>query len=204
VQVTLPVTQAETAGVWARLATYYGSDGVGHFFIPEIGDEVILGFLNGDPSHPLILGSLYSSKRKPPYEPAAENNTKAIVTRSKLTVLFDEDKKAITITTPGKNKIVLNDDEKSILLQDQTGNKVTLSESGITLDSPKDIALSAKGKISLDAVGNISVASKADLKQSGLNIANSAQVGFSAKGAATAELSASGQTTVKGALVMIN
>lgn len=204
VQVTLPVTQAETAGVWARLASDYGSSGVGHFFLPEIGDEVVLGFLNGDPSHPLILGSLYSSKRKPPYEPAAANNTKAIVTRSKLTLEFDEEKKTITITTPGKNRIVLSDDAKSILLEDQTGNKVTLSESGIALDSPKDIAISAKGKISLDAVGNIGLSSKADLKQEAMNIASSAQIGFSAKGAASAELSASGQTTVKGALVMIN
>jgi Rhs element Vgr protein len=204
VQVELPLTQAETAGVWARLATHYGSDGVGSFFIPEIGDEVVLGFLNSDPSHPLILGSLYSSKRKPPYEPTAENYTKAVVTRSKLRVVFDDEKKIITITTPGNNKIVLSDEDKSILLQDQNDNKVTLDPSGITLDSPKDIAIKAKGKISLEAVGNVTVDSKADLQQNAMNIAATAKMGFTAKGATTAELSASGQTTVKGAMVMIN
>jgi Rhs element Vgr protein len=204
VQVELPLTQAETAGVWARLATHYGSDGVGSFFIPEIGDEVVLGFLNSDPSHPLILGSLYSSKRKPPYELTAENNTKAVVTRGKLRIEFDDDKKVVTVTTPGNNKIVLSDDGKSILLQDQNSNKVTLDESGITLDSPKDIALKAKGKISLEAVGNIALDSKADLKQDALNIASTAKMGYTAKGSASAELSASGQTTVKGAIVMIN
>ncbi|RNF32350.1 type VI secretion protein VgrG [Massilia aurea] len=204
IQVSLPVTKAETAGVWARLAGYYASDGIGNFFIPEIGDEVVLGFLNADPSHPVILGSLYSSKRKAPYELTSDNFTKAIVTRSKLKVEFDDDKKSITITTPAENKIVLSDDAKSILLQDQTGNKVTLDTSGITLDSPKDIAITAKGKITLDAVGNVALSSKADIKHDALNIASTAKVALTAKGSASAELSASGQTTVKGALVMIN
>lgn len=204
IQVSLPVTQAETAGVWARLATYYASSGFGNFFIPEIGDEVVLGFVNGDPSHPVILGSVYSSKRKPAYEPSADNFIKAIVTKSKLKIEFDDDKKSITILTPGNNKIVLSDDAKSIVLHDQTDNKVSLTTTGIALDSPKDITLTAKGKISLDAVGNVSVASKADIKQEALNIASTAKVGLSAKGTASAELSASGQTTVKGALVMIN
>jgi hypothetical protein len=48
------------------------------------------------------------------------------------------------------------------------------------------------------------MAAQADVKVSGLNVTHTAQVGFSAKGSATAELSASGQTTVRGALVMIN
>lgn len=204
IQVSLPVMQAETDGVWARLASHYGSDGVGTFFIPEIGDEVVLGFLNNDPSHPLIIGSLYSSKRKPPYEITPDNFTKAIVTRSKLTIEFDDEKKVVTITTPGKNKIVLSDDAKSILLQDQNNNTVTLSSDGITLDSPKDISLSAKGKITLDAIGNIEITSKADLKQGAVNINSKANIGLVAQGTATAEFSATGQTTIKGAMVMIN
>jgi Rhs element Vgr protein len=204
IQVSIPLLQAEKDGVWARLANYYASDGFGEFFIPEIGDEVVLGYLNQDPSHPVILGSLYSSKRKPPYELTAENYTKAIVTRSKLRVIFDDEKKIVTIITPASNKIVVNDDTKTILLQDETGNKVQLSPDGILLDSPKDITVNAKGKIAVSAVGEISITAQADVKVAGLNVSNTAQVGFTAKGSATAELSASGQTTVKGALVMIN
>ncbi len=204
IQVSVPLMQAEADGVWARLASHYGSNGVGSFFVPEVGDEVILGFLNDDPSHPLILGSLYSSKRVPPYPVAAGNNTKAIVTRSKLKIEFDEEKKVITVATPGGNQIELSDDAKTIVLLDETGNKVTLSPSGIALDSPKDIQISAKGKLTIEAVGNIEVTSKADLKQAALNIASQASMGFTAKGATSAELSATGQTTVKGAMVMIN
>lgn len=204
VQVSVPVMNAETDGVWARLSNFYASNSFGAFFIPEIGDEVILGYFNDDPSHPVILGSLYSSKQKAPYELTADNFKKAIITRSKLKVEFDDDKKIITIVTPANNTIVISDDGKSILLQDQNSNKVELNQSGITLDTPKDIVMSAKGKITLDAVGNVEITAKADVKTTGLNVNNTAQVGFVAKGSATAELSASGQTTVKGAMVMIN
>ncbi len=204
VQVSVPILQADTEGVWARLATFYASNQFGAFFIPEIGDEVILGYLNNDPSNPVILGSLYSSKLTPPYELTADNFTKAIVTRSELKIEFDDDKKITTIITPGNNKIILSDDEKSILMQDQNDNKVELSPDGIVMDSPKDISIKAKGKITIDAVGEISVSSKADVSVEGLNVNHTANVGFVAKGNASAELSASGQTTVKGAMVMIN
>lgn len=204
IQVSVPVLQAETAGVWARLASFYASNGIGSFFIPEIGDEVVLGYFNSDPSYPVILGSLYSSGRKAAYELTPENNTKAIVTRSKLKIEFDDEKKITTIITPGNNQIVLSDDGKSILLQDQNSNKVELNSGGILLDSPKDIQITAKGKISISATGAIETSSKADVSVSGQNVNNTAQVGFVAKGNATAEISASGQTTVKGAMVMIN
>ena len=140
----------------------------------------------------------------PPYELTADNFTKAIVTKSQLKIEFDDDRKITTIITPGGNQAVLSDDEKSILLQDQNGNKVELSPDGIVLDSPKDISVAAKGKITIDAVGEIAMNSKADVSVKGMNVNHEANVGFAAKGNATAELSASGQTTVKGAMVMIN
>ena len=204
VQVKLPILQAETEGVWARLANFHASNAIGAFFVPEIGDEVILGYLNNDPSNPVVLGSLYGPKNKPPHELTAENNTKAIVTRSELKIEFDEDKKITTIITPGENKLVVNDDEKSILMQDQNDNKVELSPDGIVLDTPKDISITARGKITIDAMGAIDVSSKADVSVKGMNVNHEADVGFVAKGNASAELSASGQTTVKGAMVMIN
>lgn len=204
VQVSIPEMSATTDGFWARLTNFYSSNGVGAFFLPEIGDEVVLGFFNDDPSHPVILGSLYSSKNKPAYTPEAANNTKALVTRSNMKVEFDEEKKNITITTPAANKIVISDDGKSILLQDQNSNKVTLDSAGITLDSPKDITLKAQGKIVLNATNNIEATAQMDIKQTGLNITSTANIGFTAKGSATAEVSASGTTTIKGAMVMIN
>jgi uncharacterized protein (DUF2345 family) len=99
---------------------------------------------------------------------------------------------------------VFSDTDKSILIQDQNSNKIELGTGGITLDSPKDIKITAKGGITIDAVGAVSISSKADVKAAGLNINCEAQVGFVGKGTANAELSAAGQTVVKGAMVMIN
>lgn len=204
VQVSIPVLEAETDGVWARLSKFYATQGAGAFFIPEIGDEVLLGYLNNDPSHPVILGSLYSSNHKAAYSLTAENYKKAIVTKAQLKIEFDDEKKVITLLTPGNNTIVISDDGKSILLQDQTNNIVKLNEDGITLDSPKDIKISAKGAISVSAVGAISMDSKADLKATATNISATANVALTGKGNASAEVSSPGQTTIKGSMVMIN
>lgn len=204
IQVKLPVQRNETEGVWARLGMPYASEQFGILFLPEIGDEVILGFFNGDPTHPVILGSLYSAKRKSATEFAAENKIKSIVTKSKLTIEFEEEKKILTIKTPGGNSAVLSDDGKSITLSDQNKNKVVLDGSGILLDSAKDVKIVAKGKVIVDATGNFECATKADAKMEGMNVNLNAKVGMVAKGSANAEFSASGQTVLKGAMVMIN
>lgn len=204
IQIKLPSLGVTAEGIWARLMQFHASNGFGAFFLPEVHDEVLVGYLNGDPGCPLVLGSLYSSKQVAPYALEAANNTKAIVTRCKHKIEFNEEDKIITITTPANNQLVLNDRDKCILVRDQNGNSVKLSEGGIALDSPKDITIMAKGGITLDAVNAITMTSKADVRASGLNIACEAQVGFTGKGSATAELSASGQTTVKGAMVLIN
>ncbi|MBC3875295.1 type VI secretion system tip protein VgrG [Undibacterium flavidum] len=204
IQVEVPLMNAQTVGVWARFSSFYGSSGFGAFIIPEIGDEVILGFFNNDPSCPVILGSLYSSKHMPPYSLTAENNFKALLTRSKLKMEFDDGKKVITLITPANNKVILSDDTQSILLQDQNNNIVKLNSSGILLDSPGDITINALGKVSISAVQNVEIAAQMDVTTTGLNINSTANISLTAKGTATAEFSAAGQTTVKGALVMIN
>ena len=204
IQVSLPVMENEEAGIWARLASLYGTADAGTFFIPEIGDEVVLGFFNSDPRHPVILGSLFSSGRAMPEKPCADNNIKAIVTREKMKIIFDEEKKVITVETPGGNKLSISDEAKGLTMEDQNGNTLSLNETGIILDSPKDIAITAKGKVTIDAVGEVGITSKADVTLKGMNVKATGDVGFVAKGSASAELSASGQTTVKGAMVMIN
>jgi Rhs element Vgr protein len=204
VQVSMPLMNAKTVGVWARFASFYGSSGFGAFILPEIGDEVVLGFFNNDPSYPVILGSLYSAKHKPAYPMENANNIKALLTRSKLLMEFDDENKAITLITPNKNKIVISDKNQSILIQDETQNKVELSSSGILIKSPKDITISADGKVMISAQTNVEVKATSDVKIDALNISQTATASLVAKGSASAELSAGGQTTIKGAMVMIN
>lgn len=204
VQVSVMVEGGASLDVWARLSSYYASSGFGAYFYPEVNDEVILGFVSSDPRDAIILGSLHG-KNKPPYTPAAENFIKGWVTKEKLKVTFDDEKKIMTLETPGGNKVTLDDDAKSIKLEDMNGNTTTLDDSGIKLDTKKDVMIKATGKITLDGAGGVIVKSSGgDVKMSGLNIEAAAQIGATVKGNATAEVSASGQTTIKGAIVMIN
>jgi uncharacterized protein involved in type VI secretion and phage assembly len=194
IKIRLPVQETD---IWARLASHFlASDGFGSFFLPEIGDEVVVSYLDDDPALPIVLGGLYSSKRKPAYEHKDENNIKAIRSRTGMLIELDEEKDIITVTTPASNKLVLSDDEKSILLSDENGNKIETSPSGILLDSPFDIKINAGG--------NIAIKATADCTVSAANITSSANLAIASKGGASAELSAGGQTTVKGAMVLIN
>ncbi|MCC2545350.1 type VI secretion system tip protein VgrG [Hymenobacter sp. BT175] len=202
VQVKVPALQSKN--LWARLGHPYASSGFGTFFYPEVNDEVVLGFFNNDPQQPVVLGALYSSGRAPAYTPDDKNSIKAHVTQSKLTVEFNDDKKILTLKTPGNNKIVLSDDGKSITITDQSSNKVELSSSGIVLESASNLQIKAKGNLDLEATGNLTVKATGDLALQGLNVAGTAQIQMKMAGTASAELSASGQVTVQGAMVMIN
>lgn len=204
IQVEFPLLNGNKNTVWARLSNLWASPDFGSFFIPEIGDEVILGFFNNDPSYPVVLGSLYSSKQKPPYEIDADNKIKAIVSRSKLKIEFEEEKKVITIQTPGNNIIEISDDSKSIKLTDQNKNKIEMTSDGILFDSAKEIQLKAKTNITIDAGANLDIKAKTNVKIEGVNVEAKAKAQLVAKGTASAEFSASGQTVVKGAMVMIN
>lgn len=203
--ITLPSNAESQDGIWARMGNFYATNGAGAGFLPEVGDEVVVGFLENDPRFPIILGSLYSSVKPAANSPADDKNfIKTITTRSKLKISFDDEKKITIIETPGGNSITLSDDAKTIEMKDQNKNTVTLSSSGINLQSDKDIIFNTKGNITLDATGKVNITSKQDVVIEGMNVNHTAKVGFVAKGNATAEISASGQTTVKGGIVMIN
>ena len=190
---------------WLRLVNVYSGAESGFYFVPEIGDEVLVGFEGGNAEKPFLIGSMYHGKNKPNSSwPDQDNSFKGIITKSKLKIEFDDKKKVTTIETPGGNKAVLSDDGKSIILHDQNKNKVELTSDGISMESMKDIKITSKSKITIEGTGGVDISSKSDTKVTGLNIDLTANVGLTAKGNATAELSASGQTTVKGAMVMIN
>lgn len=202
--IEIPWPDGSTKELWAMVATLYATQGAGSFFLPETGDEVVVGFFNQDLNYPVILGSLNSSTQTLPYTYTEQNQKKAIVTREKLKIEFDEEKKVISIQTPGNNQIVVSDEGKSIQLSDQNGNKLNLDSNGITISSSKDILLKSNGNVIIEAASNVNIGSKSDLVLNGVNVKATAQVGFTAKGNATAELSAAGTTTVKGAMIMIN
>jgi Rhs element Vgr protein len=188
IQVQLPTVDSHE-GIWARVASMDAGKGRGSFFRPEIHDEVVVGFLNGDPRHAIILGMLNSSANPAPFESKDANNEKGFITRSKIKLILNDDKKTIHLETP-KGKIVeINDDTDKIILSDQHNNKIQMGSDGITMESAKDVSFKTSG-------GNFKIEAN--------NIELKANVKLTAKGNAGAELQSSGQTVVKGSIVSIN
>lgn len=205
IKVDAPLLLGSGDGIWARLIQFYATAGKGSFFLPEVGDEVILGFFDGDPRFPVIIGSVYSSKNKPQYAPDPKNSIKAIVTKNDLKIELDDENMALTISTPAGNQFVLSDKDKTIRVKDQSGNKIEMTSSGISMSSIKDVSIDAKGKITLSAVQDISIAaSGGNVSVEGLNVEAKAQMEASVQGTASAEIKSTGVTTVKGSMVMIN
>ncbi|HEY8401702.1 MAG TPA: type VI secretion system tip protein VgrG [Cytophagaceae bacterium] len=203
IQISYPTIEKDNLGVWARLATFYATKDSGAFFVPEVNDEVIVGFINEDPQQPIILGSVYSSKNAPAYTSEEKNKIKALVTKSKLTIEFEEEKKIITIKTPGENSIVLDDDQGSITILDKNNNKMEMTKDGITFDCAKDFTIKAKGKINMEATADIMQKATGNLKGEGMAVEFKGNTKFAAEGA-MAEVKGSGQTVIKGGVVMIN
>jgi uncharacterized protein involved in type VI secretion and phage assembly len=201
--IDIPMIAASGDGVWARQALYYGTNGAGNFFMPEIGDEVLVAFVNADPRFPIIVGSVYSQKHPPAYTPDAPNTYKAITTNSKMKIEFEDVKKIITIWTPAGNYIEINDDKKSITILDETANKMVMDPKGITWHTPKDFKLTSDGVVDIKAKGKISMKSDADVTIDGINITSTASAANTMKGA-KCEVNGSGMTIIKGGTVMIN
>ena len=206
--VDVPLFDTNGEGLWARLSNFYSTSGAGAFFLPEVGDEVVLGFLNEDPRYPIILGSLYSSTKNKPFtglDPNEKNSLKAIVSKSGIFLQFDDENKIFTLETPQKNTAIFSDKDKKITIKDQNGNSLEMSDSGITMSSPKDITIKATQNLTLQGTQGVKIESSAgDVSVSGVNIKQTANAQFSAEGSATAELKGGAQTTIKGAMVMIN
>ena len=208
VLVDVPMFDLTGKGIWTRLANFYATSNAGSFFYPEVGDEVVVGFLNEDPRYPVILGSLYSSSKHKPFKgltPDKKNPKKAIVSKTGIYIEFDDENKVFTINTPSKNQAIFSDKDKKITIKDQNGNSAEMSSSGITIKSPKNITIQASQKLTLKGNTGVDIQSSGgDVNIKGLNINNKANIKFSANGSAQAELKGGAQTTIKGAMVMIN
>ena len=186
--VQIPIINNAEQGIWCRLASLDAGDLRGFVFRPEIGDEVIIGFINDDPNDAVVLGMLHSSTKPAPISGSDDNHEKGLVTRSEMKVLFDDDKKVIEISTPAGKIITLDEDQGNIVIADDNSNTVTIDDSGITLNSPKDINIKATGDVNIE----------------GTNVSIAANANFKAEGLAGAEVSTSAVAVLKGSLVQIN
>lgn len=189
IKVRIPVIHKSDEGAWCRISTLDAGNERGSFFRPEIGDEVVVGFINNDPRHGMVLGMCNSSENPAPIVAADDNHEKGFQTRSKMKMIFNDEKKSYTLETPAGNKFIISEDEKKIHMEDQHGNKITMNQDGIKLESIKDIILKAATNLKAEAGTDVNIEGSSGAKL---------------KGGASAEISAGGSTKIAGGTVQIN
>ena len=193
--VRVPVIDDKAQGIWTRVASLDAGNDRGAFFMPEIGDEVIVGFINDDPRDAVLLGMLHSSAKPSPITPTDDNNEKGFTTRSKMHVSFNDDTKTITIDTPAGNKILLDESGQKIEITDQSTNKITMATNGIKVESPLNIDIKAGTVLTLSAGASLSISAPA------MSIKADANVGIEG---AMVKLASQGPNVISGLPVMIN
>lgn len=160
VRVHVPAFDPLKGTIWARMTS--GDAGLerGIFFRPEVGDEVVVGFLNDDPRQAIVLGSMHSSANKPPIVPEAENSQKGIVTKQGYRLVFDEKEETIVLETSAQNSFRIDEKKGVVSIEDANGNRVELSDKGVLIESAKDFKISSKGNFEIEAKGNVKIGGK--------------------------------------------
>lgn len=174
VRVQLPWHADGAVSYWARCAVLMAGKDIGTFFLPEIGDEVLLGAEQGDPSHLFVLGMVWNGKLTPPETNSdGKNHKRFIRTRSKHELMFVDDPAA---------------PEARLTLAD--GKTVTMTKDGIEMTDGKNRILIESNSSA------ITIESSAQLKIKSQTI--------SIEAGASMELKSSGTLTIKGSVVQIN
>lgn len=217
--------QGKTSG-WMRVQTPdAGTSEVvdkdrGFFFIPEIGDQVMVGYEYGDPNRPFVMGSLYHSKSTGGI--VGENILKAIRTRSGHTLEFNDDEggewgitikdkegNTIHLDTKGKN-IEISAPETLVLMAKNVNihaeeNVQVAAKQNVEVTAESDVSIAAKGNLSqqadgdleASASGNINVEAQSEISLAGQNVAMEGKAEVSVNGSKTV---VSGKmTTIQGA-----
>ena len=174
VRVRLPGQDESEDSFWARLATPMAMANQGSYFLPEVGDEVLVGFEMGDLTHPCVLGSLWNGQAQPPESNGdGKNDPRLIRTRSDTELrFFDGDPPSVELKLADGKHLLM--DDKGIVLEDGSGNSFKIE--------------SSSGAITIKSTGQLNLESQT----------------VSIKAGASMEVKASGTLTLKGALVQIN
>jgi len=218
-KVTLPVYDSKgDETFWAIVATPYGGKDYGIYFLPEVGDAVVVGFIGGDSQTPVVLGCFWNSVNTfPPETVNKENEKKVLITKGGHSILIREGKEGgLTIKTKAGHEVSLSDKDKKITVSTNNGkNKVVLDEdkSLIAVESGDKLSIKAK---------DISIEGKISMKGSAISLAADGELSLKGKtgkmegntfkisgqsleiAGSVLKVESSGPLTLKGALTKIN
>ncbi len=151
---------------WCRVRQFYAGNDYGAFFIPEVGDEVLVAFIHGDMRLPIILGGLYNGQDKPPSHRASDKDEKMIRTKGGHQIILDDtsgSEKISIVDAKGDNSIVIDTVANSITIKSNKG-KLVFEGQGIEINSGIGIDVKAKTNIKVEATATM------DLKGATVNI----------------------------------
>ena len=169
VKVKFPTLTEEHASQWARVVAPGAGIDRGFDCLPEVNDEVLVGFEHGDIHRPYIIGGVWNGKDAPPEKVGdsvrgGKVRLRTIKTRTGHTLQFVEEDKGsskagVRLETTGGHKIYLNDSETCIEIETTGGHKIKMDDRGqsISIDSTGNLSLKATGNIEIKANGTITV-----------------------------------------------
>lgn len=199
-------TSLESA--WVRVAQPWAGNGHGAQFIPHVGDEVVVEFLNGDPNFPIVTGSVYNGTNKAFYPTVTDGKytVTAIKTLSNEIKIDDVADSELVQITGKKTFQVIAGAEKAELKADDTQILVQHKEKPISiLANQGDITVKATtGKIMIEAGTSITLKvgqNTIEIATGGIKI-NGTQVAIDGQGGT--EVKSSAIVKVQGSLVQIN
>jgi uncharacterized protein involved in type VI secretion and phage assembly len=130
---------------WARLATMMAGADRGSWFVPDVGDEVLVAFESGNPRRPYVVGSLWNGQDAPPetMDGGGENNVKVLRSRQGVQITLDDTtgQETLVLETPGGHTVTLADQGSTITVEDSGGSTVEMGPSGVSINTPGSVQI---------------------------------------------------------------
>src|SRR5262249_15591903 len=149
VKVKLPTLPGDVQSFWSRVMTPSAGKERGIFWLPEIEDEVVVAFMGGDPSQPLVMGGVWNGADKPPKADAdvvegGKVAKRLMKSRSGHMIQFDD--------TSGDEKVEIEDKKGNKIVFECSTDKLTIEFAGdIEMKSQKNISIKAMMGVSIEA-----------------------------------------------------
>lgn len=151
VRVRLPAIAPGDDTTWAPVVSHGAGKERGWFFLPEVGDEVLVAFEHGDINHPVVIGALWNGTDKPPEQVDSGNTKRVLVSRAGSRIELDDDKNTITIKDGGgKGELVFKADDNKLTIEAKQGDVVILCPDGA-------LQIVAEGNIEMTANANFEI-----------------------------------------------
>src|SRR5262245_47826134 len=174
VRVRFPWRENPDESHWARIAVPMAGKERGTYFLPEVGDEVLVAFDAERVEHPYVLGALWNGQDAPPETNDGKNDVRLIRSRSGHEIVFDDGARGRIDIHLADNQRTVRLDPDGIAISDDSGNSISITS------TPGSISIKSNLKISIESQS------------------------IDIKAGASMTLRASGTLTIQGGLVLIN